>query len=73
VVVLHGLAQYLQGAAAELGQLFEEEEAAMGQSDLAGLGPALPAHQAGEMRASSTAWGQACSEAMSSPTAMGRS
>ena len=45
--VFHGLAQNFEGALAELGELVEEEDAAVGEADLAGSGPAPAADEAG--------------------------
>ena len=45
--VFHGLAQDFEGALAELGELVEEEDAAVGEADLAGSGPAPAADEAG--------------------------
>jgi hypothetical protein len=46
-LVLQGLAEDLQHARAELGQLVEKEDAAVGQGDLAGAQPVPAADQAG--------------------------
>ncbi len=46
-LVFKRLAQHLESAAAELGELVEEENAAVRQGDLAGMRPVATAHQAG--------------------------
>ena len=45
--VFHRLAHHLQHAHAKLGQLVQEEHAAVGQADLAGVGLVAAAHQPG--------------------------
>ena len=47
-LVFHGLAQDFQHARAELGQLVQEEHAAVGQGDLAGVGVVAAADQPGK-------------------------
>ncbi len=46
-LVFDGLAQHFQDARAELGQLIQEEHAAVRQRDLAGVRPVAAAHQPG--------------------------
>ncbi len=47
LVILHRLAEHFERAPVELGQLVQEQDPAMGQTDLPRLRPASPAHQAG--------------------------
>jgi hypothetical protein len=46
-LIFDGLAHHIQHARPELGQLLQEEHAAVGQGDFAGMGLVVAAHQPG--------------------------